>query len=61
MDGFVMIVTYGGLPFYLMDEKQQHSGMNGSHAREESLKLHSYITTIDFGYEFLVLYRRSNN
>lgn len=45
MDGFIMITTYGGLPFYLMDEELQNDRMNRGHAREEFSKLNSYITT----------------
>lgn len=41
MDGFIMITTYGCLPFYLMDEKLQNGRMNGGHAREEFSKLNT--------------------
>lgn len=41
MDGFIMITTNGGLPFYLLDEYSKYKmvGMNEGHAREEFSEL----------------------
>ena len=44
LDGFIVITTNGGLPFYLMDE-EQNGKMDGGHAREEIFQTNqSYIT-----------------